>query len=31
MLRHMLRAKIHRAEVTDACLEYEASLTLDKD
>ena len=25
----MLRAKIHRATVTDACLEYEGSLTID--
>ena len=31
MLRHMLRAKIHRAVVTDACLEYEGSLTVDAD
>ena len=31
MLRHMLRAKIHRAVVTDACLEYEGSLTVDED
>ena len=29
MLRQMLRAKIHRATVTDACLEYEGSLTVD--
>jgi aspartate 1-decarboxylase len=27
----MLRAKIHRATVTDACLEYEGSLTVDED
>lgn len=27
----MLRAKIHRAVVTDACLEYEGSLTVDED
>jgi aspartate 1-decarboxylase len=26
----MLRAKIHRAIVTDACLEYEGSLTVDE-
>ena len=31
MLRQMLRAKIHRATVTDACLEYEGSLTIDGD
>lgn len=31
MLRQMLRAKIHRATVTDACLEYEGSLTVDAD
>ncbi len=30
MLRQMLRAKIHRATVTDACLEYEGSLTIDE-
>jgi aspartate 1-decarboxylase len=29
MLRLMLRAKIHRATVTDANLEYEGSLTVD--
>ena len=29
MLRQMLRAKIHRATVTDANLEYEGSLTVD--
>ena len=27
----MLRAKIHRAIVTDACLDYEGSLTVDED
>lgn len=27
----MLRAKIHRAEITDANLHYEGSLTLDED
>jgi aspartate 1-decarboxylase len=26
----MLRSKIHRATVTDACLEYEGSLTVDE-
>lgn len=31
MFRQMLRAKIHRATVTDACLEYEGSLTVDED
>ncbi len=31
MLRQMLRAKIHRARVTDACLEYEGSLTIDEE
>ena len=31
MLRQMLRAKIHRATVTDACLDYEGSLTVDED
>jgi aspartate 1-decarboxylase len=31
MLRQMLRAKIHRATVTNACLEYEGSLTVDED
>lgn len=31
MFRQMLRAKIHRATVTDACLEYEGSLTIDED
>ena len=30
MLRLMLRAKIHRATVTDANLEYDGSLTVDK-
>lgn len=29
MFRQMLRAKIHRATVTDANLEYEGSLTID--
>ena len=31
MFRQMLRAKIHRATVTDAHLEYEGSLTVDED
>jgi aspartate 1-decarboxylase len=31
MLRTMLRAKIHRATVTDADLHYEGSLTVDAD
>ncbi len=31
MLRKMLRAKIHRATVTDANLEYVGSLTIDHD
>ena len=31
MLRQMLRAKIHRATVTGAYLEYEGSLTIDED
>ena len=30
MLRLMLRAKIHRATVTDANLEYDGSLTVDE-
>ena len=29
MFRQMLRSKIHRVKVTDACLEYEGSLTVD--
>jgi len=29
MLRQLLRAKIHRATVSDSCLEYEGSLTID--
>jgi aspartate 1-decarboxylase len=28
-MRTMLQAKIHRATVTDACLEYEGSITID--
>jgi aspartate 1-decarboxylase len=31
MLRKLLRAKIHRATVTDANLEYVGSLTIDRD
>ncbi|MBI5193810.1 MAG: aspartate 1-decarboxylase [Nitrospirae bacterium] len=31
MLRKMLRAKIHRATVTDANLSYEGSITIDED
>lgn len=31
MFRQLLRAKIHRATVTDANLEYEGSLTVDED
>ncbi|RMH08607.1 MAG: aspartate 1-decarboxylase [Nitrospirae bacterium] len=31
MFRQMLRAKIHRAVVTDACLEYDGSLTIDEE
>ncbi len=31
MFRHMLKSKIHRATVTGANLNYEGSLTLDKD
>lgn len=30
MLITVLQAKIHRATVTDACLDYEGSLTIDK-
>ncbi len=30
MFRQMLRAKIHRATVTAACLEYEGSLNVDE-
>jgi len=30
LLRFMCRAKIHRATVTDTCLDYEGSLTLDQ-
>ncbi len=31
MFRQLLRAKIHRVTVTDSCLEYEGSLTIDSD
>lgn len=31
MLRKLLRAKIHRATVTDANLEYVGSITIDRD
>src|SRR5262245_28714438 len=31
MLREMLRAKVHRVRVTEAVLQYEGSLTLDRD
>jgi aspartate 1-decarboxylase len=31
MSRTMLRAKLHRATVTEALLEYEGSLTVDRD
>ena len=31
MLRTMLKSKIHRAMVTDANLEYEGSITIDRD
>ena len=30
MLQQMLKAKIHRARVTDANLNYEGSLTIDR-
>lgn len=30
MRRIMLKSKIHRAKVTEACLEYEGSVTIDK-
>ena len=29
MLRWMCKSKIHRATVTDACLDYEGSITVD--
>lgn len=28
---HMMKSKLHRATVTEACLEYEGSLTVDQD
>lgn len=31
MLRQMLRAKLHRATITQANLDYEGSLTIDRD
>jgi aspartate 1-decarboxylase len=31
MQRTMLKSKIHRVHITEACLEYEGSLTVDKD
>ena len=31
MQRHMLKSKIHRATITEADLNYEGSLTIDKD
>ena len=31
MILRMLKAKIHRATVTDACLHYEGSITVDRD
>jgi len=31
VFRQLLRSKIHRAVITDACLEYEGSLTVDED
>lgn len=31
MMLHMLKAKIHRARVTNACLHYEGSITIDRD
>jgi aspartate 1-decarboxylase len=31
MLRTMLKAKIHRATVTDANIDYEGSITIDRD
>lgn len=30
MHRHMMKSKIHRATVTEACLDYEGSLTVDR-
>jgi aspartate 1-decarboxylase len=31
MHRHMMKSKLHRAKITEACLEYEGSLTIDQD
>jgi aspartate 1-decarboxylase len=31
MLIELLKSKIHRATVTDACLDYEGSVTIDKE
>ncbi len=31
MLVELLKSKIHRATVTDACLDYEGSVTIDKE
>jgi len=31
MLVQLLKSKIHRATVTDACLDYEGSITIDKE
>lgn len=30
-LRHMLKSKIHRATITDADVEYEGSITIDRE
>ena len=30
-MRMMLKSKIHRARVTEACIEYEGSITIDRD
>ncbi|MFH0822550.1 MAG: aspartate 1-decarboxylase [Pseudomonadota bacterium] len=29
MLRNMMKSKIHRARVTEACIDYEGSITID--
>ena len=31
MVRYMLKSKIHRATVTEACVEYVGSITIDSD
>ncbi len=31
MIRHLLKSKIHRATVTEANVEYEGSVTIDRD